>query len=107
MVGLFTYLAVVRRAPVVFALTGGSMVWESITVPDLAGREHLIDVGAAIARGLLHGRRGQVRAAVRSLLPTRKAESGPAPAPPPDFPKKPQQPRQCDPFRTSTRAGAP
>ncbi len=27
-VGLFTYLAVVRRAPVVFTLTGGSMVWE-------------------------------------------------------------------------------
>jgi hypothetical protein len=106
-VGLFTYLAVVRRAPVVFALTGGSMVWESVAVPNLAGREHLIAVGAAIVLGLLHGRRERVRAVVRSLLPTRKAESAPAPAPPPDLPKKPPQPRQCDPFRTSTRAGAP
>ncbi|WP_235458553.1 hypothetical protein [Streptomyces olivochromogenes] len=56
-VGLFTYLAVVRRAPIVFMLTGGSMVWESIAIPNLAGREHLIAVGAAIVLGLLHGRR--------------------------------------------------
>ncbi|MEV5957146.1 hypothetical protein AB0M11_25845 [Streptomyces sp. NPDC051987] len=56
-VGLFTYLAVVRRAPVVFVLTGGSMVWESVAVPNLAGREHLIAVGSAIVLGLLHGRR--------------------------------------------------
>lgn len=55
-VGLFTYLAVIRRAPVVFTLTGGSMVWESIAKPNLAGREHLIAVGAAIVLGLLHGR---------------------------------------------------
>ncbi|MFF3871007.1 hypothetical protein [Streptomyces sp. NPDC001978] len=55
-VGLFTYLSVVRRAPVVFILTGGSMVWESIAKPNLAGREHLIAVGAAIVLGLLHGR---------------------------------------------------
>lgn len=55
-VGLFTYLAVVRRAPVVFALTGGSMVWESIARPNLAGREHLIAVAAALVLGLLHGR---------------------------------------------------
>ncbi|MEU6141874.1 hypothetical protein ABZ848_16095 [Streptomyces sp. NPDC047081] len=55
-VGLFTYISVVRRAPVVFTLTGGSMVWESIAVPNLAGREHLIAVGAAIVLGLLHGR---------------------------------------------------
>ncbi|MEU1408266.1 hypothetical protein ABZ471_39205 [Streptomyces sp. NPDC005728] len=68
-VGLFTYLAVVRRAPVVFMLTGGSMVWESIAVPNLAGREHLIAVGTAIVLGLLRGRGEQVRAAVRSLLP--------------------------------------
>ncbi|MGW7253871.1 hypothetical protein [Streptomyces sp. NPDC054834] len=53
-VGLFTYIAVVRRAPVVFTLTGGSMVWESIAVPNLAGREHLIAVGMAIVLGLLH-----------------------------------------------------
>ncbi|MFJ3335364.1 hypothetical protein [Streptomyces sp. NPDC086766] len=56
-VGLFTYIAVVRRAPVVFVLTGGSMVWESIAVPNLAGREHLIAVSAAIVLGLLHGHR--------------------------------------------------
>jgi hypothetical protein len=54
-VGLFTYLSVVRRAPVVFVLTGGSMVWESIAKPNLAGREHLIAVAAAVVLGLLHG----------------------------------------------------
>ncbi|MEV4231326.1 hypothetical protein AB0J81_30400 [Streptomyces bobili] len=56
-VGLFTYISVVRRAPVVFLLTGGSMVWESIAKPNLAGREHLVAVAAAIVLGLLHGRR--------------------------------------------------
>ncbi|UGQ11530.1 hypothetical protein LO772_32925 [Yinghuangia sp. ASG 101] len=61
-VGLFTYLSVVRRAPVVFVLTGGSMVWESIAVPNLAGREHLIAVAAAIVLGLLHGREFPVAA---------------------------------------------
>ncbi|MGW0883464.1 hypothetical protein [Streptomyces sp. NPDC002671] len=82
-VGLFTYLAVVRRAPVVFTLTGGSMVWESIAVPNLAGREHLIAVGAAIVFGMLHGRRGWLRAVVRALLPSsRAAEPAPAPAKP-------------------------
>lgn len=55
-VGLFTYIAVIRRAPVVFALTGGSMVWESAAVPNLAGREHLIAVGTAMVLGLFHGR---------------------------------------------------
>jgi hypothetical protein len=55
-VGLFTYLAVIRRAPIVFTLTGGSMVWESIAKPNLAGREHLIAVGTALVLGLLHGR---------------------------------------------------
>ncbi|MER5436018.1 hypothetical protein [Streptomyces sp. NPDC002588] len=55
-VGLFTYLSVVRRAPVVFALTGGSMVVESIAKPNLAGREHLIAVGAAVVLGLVHER---------------------------------------------------
>ncbi|MGW4728927.1 hypothetical protein ACWEQC_07055 [Streptomyces shenzhenensis] len=58
-VGLFTYISVVRRAPVVFVLTGGSMVWESIAVPNLAGREHLIAVAAAIVLGLLNGHRPQ------------------------------------------------
>jgi len=69
-VGLFTYLLVVRRAPVVFA-SGGSMVWESIAVPNLAGREHLIAVGSAVVLGLLHGRRERLRTLARSLLPTR------------------------------------
>ncbi|MDR6976038.1 hypothetical protein J2X68_002726 [Streptomyces sp. 3330] len=55
-VGLFTYLSVVRRAPIVFTLTGGSMVLESIAVPNLAGREHLIAVAAAFVLGLLHER---------------------------------------------------
>ncbi|MFE2508094.1 hypothetical protein ACFXC9_06425 [Streptomyces naganishii] len=55
-VGLFTYLSIVRRAPVVFFLTGGSMVVESIVKPNLAGREHLIAVAAAIVLGLCHNR---------------------------------------------------
>ncbi|WKE73398.1 hypothetical protein [Streptomyces sp. WP-1] len=84
-VGLFTYLSVIRRAPVVFTLTGGSMVWESIAVPNLAGREHLIAVGSAVVLGLLHGRRTQVRALARSLvhslLPTRRTP-GPSPTAP-------------------------
>ncbi|MEV5880902.1 hypothetical protein AB0L75_43380 [Streptomyces sp. NPDC052101] len=90
-VGLFTYLAVVKRAPVVFSLTGGSMVWESIAVPNLAGREHLIAVGSAIVLGLLHGRRATLQARLRSLL--RIQERGPAPAQPaltpPPAPKVP------------------
>ncbi|MEU6403852.1 hypothetical protein [Streptomyces sp. NPDC046985] len=55
-VGLFTYLSVVRRAPVVFFLTGGSMVAESVVKPNLAGREHLIAVAAAILLALLRER---------------------------------------------------
>lgn len=55
-VGLFTYLAVVRRAPVLFAFTGGSMVLESVIKPNLAAREHLIAIAAAIVLGLCHGR---------------------------------------------------
>ncbi|MET7486824.1 hypothetical protein [Streptomyces sp. NPDC005538] len=67
-VGLFTYLAVVRRAPVVFVLTGGSMVWESIVRPNLAGREHLVAVGTALVMGLFHELRHR-RATVTALLP--------------------------------------
>lgn len=70
-VGLFTYVAVVRRAPIVFTLTGGSMVWESIAVPNLAGREHLIAVAAAIVLALCHGR-GRKRPPVPALLPVRR-----------------------------------
>ncbi|MER6073464.1 hypothetical protein ABT187_32405 [Streptomyces sp. NPDC001817] len=83
-VGLFTYLSVVKRAPVVFTLTGGSMVWESVAVPNLAGREHLIAVASAIVLGLLHGRRARLRARLRSLLPV--PGHGPAPVEPPASP---------------------
>jgi hypothetical protein len=55
-VGLFTYLSVVRRAPVVFFLTGGSMVAESLVEPNLAGREHLIAVAAVSVLALVHER---------------------------------------------------
>jgi hypothetical protein len=88
-VGLFTYLAVIRRAPVVFTLTGGSMIWESIAVPNLAGREHLIAVGAAIVLGLLHGHRNAVRRWWAALVigatsrrPGRARPRIPAPVPP-------------------------
>ncbi|MDQ0688199.1 hypothetical protein QF032_007240 [Streptomyces achromogenes] len=67
-VGLFTYLSVVRRAPVVFTLTGGSMVWESIAKPNLAGREHLIAVAAAVVMGLLQLRADRRRQARRPGL---------------------------------------
>ncbi|GHI03856.1 hypothetical protein AQI88_08715 [Streptomyces cellostaticus] len=123
-VGLFTYLAVVRRAPVVFTLTGGSMVWESIAVPNLAGREHLIAVGTAVVLGLLHGRRERLRSFVRSLRAPRHPEPAPprpesvpapvrteSPSPSGALPGSPapgmSAPRQCDAFRTSTRAGTP
>ncbi|WP_372487939.1 hypothetical protein [Streptomyces guryensis] len=84
-VGLFTYLAVVRRAPIVFALTGGSMVWESIAVPNLAGREHLIAVATAIVLALFH-ERDRRRPPTRPLLPVGRAESqgGTAGRPRPD-----------------------
>ncbi|MEW1643804.1 MULTISPECIES: hypothetical protein [unclassified Streptomyces] len=72
-VGLFTYLAVVRRAPVVFFLTGGSMVWESIVKPNLAGREHLVAVAAAVVLGLVHELRHR-RPTVTTLLPQYDAE---------------------------------
>jgi hypothetical protein len=87
-VGLFTYLAVVRRAPVVFTLTSGSMVWESVAVPNLAGGEHLIAVAMAVALGLAHGRcapllrRAVLPAAVRRSRAT-PVIRGPLPAVPP------------------------
>ncbi|MEV6838489.1 hypothetical protein AB0N17_28935 [Streptomyces sp. NPDC051133] len=91
-VGLFTYLAVIKRAPVVFTLTGGSMVWESVAVPNLAGREHLIAVGTAIVLGLLHGRRERVRAVVLSLTPARVTGPAPAGTPPLPAPAHPARP---------------
>ncbi|MFE0512278.1 hypothetical protein [Streptomyces sp. NPDC058964] len=69
-VGLFTYISVIRRAPVVFALTGGSMVWESIAVPNLAGREHLIAVGTALVLGLLQERRRRLPGTAGDTLPS-------------------------------------
>ena len=72
-VGLFTYLSVVRRAPIVFFLTGGSMVVESIAKPNLAGREHLIAVAAAIVLGLLH-ERGRLRRAGDAAAPDATAK---------------------------------
>lgn len=68
-VGLFTYMSVIRRAPIVFTLTGGSMVVESIAKPNLAGREHLIAVAAALVMGLMHGRGERWRVRVREVLP--------------------------------------
>jgi hypothetical protein len=79
-VGLFTYLAVVRRAPVVFTITGGSMVWESIAVPNLAGREHLIAVAAAIVLGLLHGHGRRVRHLMWAAALTRRSPHPPSTA---------------------------
>ncbi len=72
-VGLFTYMSVVRRAPIVFTLTGGSMVVESIAKPNLAGREHLIAVAAAVVMGLLHGQGERVRALLPTWVPWPKA----------------------------------
>ncbi len=76
-VGLFTYMSVIRRAPIVFTLTGGSMVVESIAKPNLAGREHLIAVAAALVMGLLHGRGERLRARVRAALPEWVRRPGP------------------------------
>lgn len=76
-VGLFTYLSVIRRAPIVFALTGGSMVWESIVKPNLAGREHLIAVGAAIVLAVLHGRCRRLWDSLGALLFSAWSRSGP------------------------------
>ena len=132
-VGLFTYFAVVRRAPVVFVLTGGSMVWESLAVPNLAGREHLIAVGSASILGLLHGRRLPLATRLAERLgtappPPRSGPPAPRPGPPrhpvsaprlpnpPAFPQTPYatrparrtaQQRQCDGFRTSAGSGNP
>lgn len=92
-VGLFTYLAVIRRAPIVFALTGGSMVWESIVKPNLAGREHLIAVGAAIVLALLHGRGRRWSQALAVLLRSAWSRSGPERSSLPDSEKRTKGPR--------------
>ncbi|MFE7646127.1 hypothetical protein [Streptomyces phaeoluteigriseus] len=105
-VGLFTYISVIRRAPVVFTLTGGSMVWESMAKPNLAGREHLIAVAAAIVLGILHGRRPARLRDPRRLLqrptPSRPAGRGVVAAP--DTADPPAPPAAESP---SSRADAP
>lgn len=83
-VGLFTYLAVVRRAPVLFTLTSGSMVWESVAVPNLAGREHLIAVAMAVVLGLAHGRCAPRR--LRAVLLAAVGRPSAAPAVPAPIP---------------------
>jgi len=107
-VGLFTYLSVIRRAPVVFSLTGGSMVWESIARPNLAGREHLIAVGGAIVLGLLHGRgrrrRDALRARLRFWLSRRqRPDDTPSSAPEPAASHRARVPAQ----RSAPRPAAP
>ncbi|MHB9857362.1 hypothetical protein [Streptomyces sp. YIM S03343] len=82
-VGLFTYLAVVRRAPVLFTLTSGAMVWESIAVPNLAGGEHLIAVATAVVLGLAHGRRAPRRYLTALSAPVRRPPAAPVAAPDP------------------------
>ncbi|WP_329122950.1 hypothetical protein [Streptomyces sp. NBC_01465] len=59
-VGLFTYLAVVLRAPVLFALTSGIIVVQSVLNPNLAGREHLIAVSVALVLAVAQRRREPV-----------------------------------------------
>ncbi|MEU6481693.1 hypothetical protein ABZ858_33410 [Streptomyces sp. NPDC047017] len=89
-VGLFTYLSLVRRAPVVFFLTGGSMVAESIVKPNLAGREHLIAVAAAVVLAVVHERawrrlrlpRRPPRRPRPPRPPGRRSRPGPVAAPP-------------------------
>nr|WP_281157160.1 hypothetical protein [Streptomyces sp. HYC2] len=96
-VGLFTYLSVVRRAPVVFFLTGGSMVVESVVRPNLAGREHLIAVAAAIVLALLHGRGPSRLAGRAAVLDRRRRAPAPALAPAGPYPHphhRPQRPRR-------------
>lgn len=98
-VGLFTYISVIRRAPIVFALTGGSMVWESIADPNLAGREHLIAVATAMILGLCHGR-GRWWPALRARGASWRHPIGPAPRPAAALCGRPAVP-------TAPRAGAP
>ncbi|MGW0661893.1 hypothetical protein [Streptodolium elevatio] len=101
-VGLFSYIAVVKRAPVLFSLTSLSMIIESIAVPNLAGREHLIAIGAAMimgfvrlyreSKGIDEGAfaRGIRKAAVRGYERVRPRAARPVPdAAPASAPHKP------------------
>lgn len=60
-VGLFTYIAVVKRASVLFSLTSLLMIIESIAVPNLAGREHLVAITAAMIMGFVRLHRAPAR----------------------------------------------
>ncbi|MFK4147037.1 hypothetical protein [Streptomyces sp. NPDC004065] len=100
-VGLFTYLSVVRRAPVVFLLTGGSMVAESVAEPNLAGREHLIAVATAAVLAVAH-ERGWRRPALR--LPRR---AGRIPRTPPAVPASTAYPESVHRCPGQTPASAP
>ncbi|MEU0601337.1 hypothetical protein ABZ484_24300 [Streptomyces sp. NPDC006393] len=95
-VGLFTYLSVVRRAPVVFLLTGGSMVAESVVRPNLAGREHLIAVATAVLLAVAHERAWR-----RLPRPARRPRTTAA-APTPAVPAALAYP---EPMRTGGRTG--
>ncbi|MFF3327029.1 hypothetical protein [Streptomyces sp. NPDC002889] len=77
-VGLFTYIAVIRRAPVLFTLTGGSMVVASLSNPNLAGREHLVAVLTAIVLAALHKcfRTGRKARQLRSVAGNRGTGDG-------------------------------
>ncbi|MCX4548107.1 hypothetical protein [Streptomyces sp. NBC_01500] len=82
--GLFAYLAVVRRAPVLAVPTSGLIVVQSLLKPNLAGREHLIAVGLALVLGLCAGRatRGGDAGPAPRRGPRIRTEQGPAAYPP-------------------------
>ncbi|MFJ4006004.1 hypothetical protein ACIPWL_21510 [Streptomyces sp. NPDC090023] len=73
------------------------MVWESLAVPNLAGREHLVAVSAAILLGLLRGRRLRLPYA---------GQPRPRPVPPPAAPAHASGAEPPHPARTSGRPGA-
>ncbi|WP_445524667.1 hypothetical protein [Streptomyces cyslabdanicus] len=103
-VGLFTYLSVVRRAPVVFFLTGGSMVLESVVKPNLAGREHLIAVATAIVLALFHGRAPRWLPGPAAVLARWRRTPAPAGAPTGPHPlHRPPRPRHRPPVREAAR----
>ncbi|MCF2531860.1 hypothetical protein [Yinghuangia soli] len=84
-VGLFSYIAVVKRAPVLFSLTSLMMIIESVAVPNLAGREHLIAIGAAMVMGFIRLYREskgiEPGAFARALSRTAARAAGRAPRP--------------------------
>lgn len=59
-VGLFAFTAVARRAPVLFLAAVVPTVAGSLAEPNLAGREHLVAVAAAILLAALWHRPGRI-----------------------------------------------